>query len=223
VLIQHEEGAKDIGEVKALKIPSPLANRLVARADRNGGTLLNRDYTIIRRGNGLDTEYDVESEDKAPIDTSKYHGQFADVGAILEQQFNENAPPSPFATPSLAEAAAQNKKLGITGDEVDPRGSRSSTRDALKGAARDANTAVEDDDQPPFEGAPSGASESSPAPAAETAAPGAEDEVELDEGYLRSLHIDTLTTLLDKHGVKIPDSVELTTTAIVDYVVAHYA
>jgi hypothetical protein len=101
VLIQHEEGAKDIGEVKALKIPSPLANRLVARADRNGGTLLNRDYTIIRRGSGLDTEYDVESEDKAPLDLSKYQAQFADVGAILEQQFTENAPPSPQARPTL--------------------------------------------------------------------------------------------------------------------------
>jgi hypothetical protein len=97
VLIQFEAGAKDIGQVKALKIPRPLANRLIARADRNGGTLLNRDYTIIRRGNGLDTEYDVESEDKAPLDLSKYTGQWADVGAILEQQFEENALPSPIA------------------------------------------------------------------------------------------------------------------------------
>lgn len=90
VLIQHEEGAKDIGEVRALKIPRTLANKLVARAERNGGTLLNRDYTLIRVGSGFDTEYDVESEDKSPVDLGRY--THVDVDAILSQMWEENAP-----------------------------------------------------------------------------------------------------------------------------------
>lgn len=49
-----------------------------------------------------------------------------------------------------------------------------------------------------------------------------EDAV-LDEQYLRSLHIDHLTALLDKYGVVIPDPVDCTsTTEIVDYVVETY-
>lgn len=90
VLIQHEDGAKDVGEVRALKIPRTLANRLTARAERNGSTLLNRDYTIIRSGSGIDTEYDVETEDKSPLDLSKY--VHVDVDSILEQMWEQNAP-----------------------------------------------------------------------------------------------------------------------------------
>lgn len=63
------------------------------------------------------------------------------------------------------------------------------------------------------------------APAPETAAPGTtEEEAVLDEAYLRSLHIDHLVALLDKHGVAVPESVDAhSAKAIVDYVVATYS
>lgn len=138
VLIQHEDGAKDVGQVKALKIPRTLANRLMARAERNAGTLLNRDYTIIRSGQGLDTEYDVETEDKSGIDLSKY--QFVDVDAILEQQHRENAPapmPRLHSVPKVAELMAQgNHQAAID----------------VASAENKANgfTAPAEDDAPPF-------------------------------------------------------------------------
>lgn len=51
----------------------------------------------------------------------------------------------------------------------------------------------------------------------------AEEEQVLDEQYLRSLHIDNLVQLLDRYGVTIPDTVDVTSApAIVDYVVAEY-
>lgn len=70
----------------------------------------------------------------------------------------------------------------------------------------------------------SGPVELSPvAPAPDPAAPGTEDDVELDEAYLRSLHIDHLVAVLDKVGVVIPESVDTSTAkSIVDYVVTQF-
>lgn len=72
VVIVAEKDAKDEGQVALLKIPVDLANRLINKADRNGGTLLTRDYTLIRTGNSLDTTYDAEAEDKAPVNTEAF-------------------------------------------------------------------------------------------------------------------------------------------------------
>lgn len=55
-------------KVLPYKIPVTLADRLAVRAERNGGTLLSRDYVILKTGTGLDTEYDVDQEDKYPVD-----------------------------------------------------------------------------------------------------------------------------------------------------------
>lgn len=136
VLIQHEDGAKDVGQVRALKIPRTLANKLTIRAERSGNTLLDRDYTILRRGSGTDTEYDVEREDKAPMDLSKY--THVDVDAILSQQFDENAPPLVGVLPKqikgsddepakatgireqLKAAAAENKANGVVAEDEPP-------------------------------------------------------------------------------------------------------
>lgn len=145
VLIQHEDGAKDIGQVRALKIPRTLANRLTARAQRNQGTLLNRDYTIIRRGNGVDTEYDVESEDKAGLDLSKY--TFVDVDAILSQQFEENAPPqiSPRPTAQVLQAA---REIGLEPASIPGPGARKTATPVTREVA--AAVADEEGDEPPF-------------------------------------------------------------------------
>lgn len=56
------------------------------------------------------------------------------------------------------------------------------------------------------------------------AASGDTTDVELDEQYLRSLHIDNLCALLDRYGVSIPDHVDANSAkAIVDYIVSEYA
>lgn len=54
--------------VLPFSVPISLSDRLAVRAERNGGTLTNRDYVVLRSGDGFDTEYDVDQEDKYPVD-----------------------------------------------------------------------------------------------------------------------------------------------------------
>lgn len=74
------------GRVYGLKLPVDLANRLSLRNDRNNGTITNRDYTLIRTGSGLETDYDVEQEEKVPIDLSVY-ADHIDIEEMLSSQF----------------------------------------------------------------------------------------------------------------------------------------
>lgn len=62
---------KSFNAVSAYKVAVSLANRLTTRAERNGGTLLNRDYVIIRTGDGMETEYDVDQDEKYSVDTER--------------------------------------------------------------------------------------------------------------------------------------------------------
>lgn len=75
------------GQVVPLKLPLDLANRLVARYERNGDTLMNRDYTLHRMGKGLDTTYDVTPEDKSKFDASKH--DLIDLEKALIEQFED--------------------------------------------------------------------------------------------------------------------------------------
>jgi hypothetical protein len=75
------------GSVVPLKLPLDLANRLVARYERNGDTLLNRDYTLHRMGKGLDTTYDVTPEDRSKFDISKH--TLIDLEKALIEQFED--------------------------------------------------------------------------------------------------------------------------------------
>lgn len=77
----------ETGQVLPLKLPLDLANRLVARYERNGDTIVNRDYTLHRMGTGLDTTYDVTPEDKVEIDVSKY--TLFDLEKVLVEQFED--------------------------------------------------------------------------------------------------------------------------------------
>lgn len=75
------------GKVICLKMPVDLANRVTLKCDRNNGTLLDRDYTLIRTGKGLDTTYNVETEDKTNIDLSRY--EKIDAEALLVESYEE--------------------------------------------------------------------------------------------------------------------------------------
>lgn len=77
------------GKVIALKLPVDLANRVIAKCDRNGGTLLNRDLTLIRMGKGLDTTYDVEVEDKVQMDLTRFKTDWKDIEGLLEVAYND--------------------------------------------------------------------------------------------------------------------------------------
>jgi hypothetical protein len=75
------------GQSIPLKLPLDLANRLVARYDRAGGTICDRDYTLHRMGQGLDTTYDVTPEEKSKVDTSAHPA--IDLEKALIDQFED--------------------------------------------------------------------------------------------------------------------------------------
>lgn len=94
------------GQVVPLKLPLDLANRLVARYERYGNTITDRDYTLHRMGKRLETTYDVTPEEKQPMDLSRY--ELADLEKVLVHQFRdafgmddeeEDAPSSPRSGP----------------------------------------------------------------------------------------------------------------------------
>lgn len=93
--------------VVPLRIPSSLANRLMTRYERYG-TLTDRDYDLFRSGKGLNTEYDVETGDKANRRIAKY--ELLDLETVLEDAYNAafdvEVPESPNPLRGRSEAAA---------------------------------------------------------------------------------------------------------------------
>lgn len=107
----------DTGQVLPFKIPITLAKLLENRADRNGGTLLNRDYVVMRSGSGMDTSYDVDTDEKYVIDVAEKLKDASDIGAILEAAFVEQwGDPEEFV--EQAEAPKPSRSNGFTLEEV---------------------------------------------------------------------------------------------------------
>jgi hypothetical protein len=79
----------DKGVVLPYRIPSTVKKRCDTRAGRNDGSITTRDYTIIKSGQMLDTEYDVEQEEEYPIDWSKHEENISDLQEILKASFEE--------------------------------------------------------------------------------------------------------------------------------------
>lgn len=70
-------------------VPVTLADRLSVRAEKNGGTIVNRDYAILRSGDGFDTEYDVDQEDKYPVDLGELRKKISiDIQECFNESFN---------------------------------------------------------------------------------------------------------------------------------------
>lgn len=105
------------GDVRVLKMPLDLANRVTAKCDRNGGTLLNRDITLIRSGKSTDTTYDVEIEDKVAMNLDMYELQ--DAEAFLQQTFQDAIGSAPIASakPVKALHAVADEAQAQTDDE----------------------------------------------------------------------------------------------------------
>lgn len=79
----------EAARVLPFKIPISLAKVLETRSERNGNTLLNRDYVIIRKGSGMDTDYDADSDEKYPVDTAEKLKEASDINELLEAAFTE--------------------------------------------------------------------------------------------------------------------------------------
>ena len=77
------------GDVRAYKIPITLANALERRAERNNGTITNRDYAILKSGSGMDTTYDVDQESRYELDLDDLRKQGSDIEDLLRERFEE--------------------------------------------------------------------------------------------------------------------------------------
>lgn len=93
--------------VDVYKLPVKLVNRLSIRAERNGGTVTDRDYLVTRIGKDKDTEYDLESGNAAPVDISAY--ELPDIEKMLETSFRENWPD--FEADQILEQVEEIKKV----------------------------------------------------------------------------------------------------------------
>jgi hypothetical protein len=69
-----------------LKLPVTVANLLVSRQERYG-TLMDRDYILLRQGKKLKTTYDVDSEPKSKRKLDKY--DLLDLEEVLVNQFED--------------------------------------------------------------------------------------------------------------------------------------
>lgn len=112
------------GQVVPLKLPLDLANRLVARYERNGNTLTDRDYTLHRMGKRLETTYDVTSESgPQPMDLSRY--ELADLEQVLVGQFrdafgmDDESPEQDSAQPRLPESSEPAWEVDEDDDDLD--------------------------------------------------------------------------------------------------------
>jgi hypothetical protein len=76
----------DTDRVIPLQMPKDLANRLVARYERNG-TLTDRDFELSRSGEGLDTIYDLDAGSQDRKNIAKYTP--LDLLKVLDDSYND--------------------------------------------------------------------------------------------------------------------------------------
>jgi len=111
----------DKGVVLPYRIPSTVKKRCDTRAGRNDGSITTRDYTIIKSGQMLDTEYDVEQEEEYPVDWAKYADQVSDLQEILTASFEEvwgEGSAEKYAPGNAVEAEKKPRKRENVDDQI---------------------------------------------------------------------------------------------------------
>lgn len=179
------------GEVIPLKLPLDLANRLVARYERNGNTITDRDYTLHRMGKRLDTTYDVTPEDPSRVDASRY--QLIELEDALLHQFKEAF--------GLGEGEDVSSAGGLSGGQS----SGGPPADTDQGLDTDDGAGTADDDvpsepSPATDGVRGGTTDTAPA---EGAGGDEDDEDYLTEEEALKMTRSELKSLADECGVAI--------------------
>lgn len=172
------------GYIDLYKIPASIKDELNRFAERDGGSIMRRDYTIVRFEKDGGTKYSVDREDRNVIPEELYAGKLHDFEEALEAAFNEvwgpqdeqPDPSEPKSKPSLAQRTEEIR-------------SRSQER---RLAAQTEHTNVHnvpEDDDPPFE------------PAAQEAA----DQV-ITEDELRRMTLEQIRFVYQMAGLPLPDT-----------------
>ena len=74
---------RDSKQVRLLKLTGAMVENLIIKYERRG-TILDRDYSITRTGEGTDTKYHIEAEEKERFDQRNV--KLIDIIAYLDQQ-----------------------------------------------------------------------------------------------------------------------------------------
>jgi hypothetical protein len=75
--------------VLPFRIPMSLAKRVFARAERNEGIITNRDYVVMKSGKGMDTEYDIEADERYNVNLKDLLAKAMDIQEILAESYDE--------------------------------------------------------------------------------------------------------------------------------------
>ncbi len=111
----------DTGEVVPMKLPTTIKKKCESRAARNDGSITTRDYTLVKEGQSLNTEYDVEQEEKYRLDMSKYD-DLPDIEDILKAMFEDVWGPGSaeeYAQSAVPAKAAPRRKRETVDDQID--------------------------------------------------------------------------------------------------------
>jgi hypothetical protein len=103
--------------VLPFRIPMSLAKRVFSRAERNEGVITNRDYVVMKSGKGMDTEYDIESDERYNVNLKDLLAKALDVQEILSSSYDEiwgEAEDSP-----IVKAAAKPRERKVYIDDLD--------------------------------------------------------------------------------------------------------
>jgi hypothetical protein len=74
---------RDSKQVRLLKLTGAMIENLIIKYERRG-TIMDRDYSITRTGEGTDTKYHIEAEEKEAFDQRNI--KLIDIMAYLDQQ-----------------------------------------------------------------------------------------------------------------------------------------
>lgn len=143
--------------VVPFELGAKLADRLIRRAERNDGTLLSRDYLVVRSGKDLATEYEVEQDERYPVDIAGLwarRGEFS-IEDLLNKSYDEvhgdtqdkpKAKPVEDKVPDSLKSKEEKAKPADNDDEVDEATLRGMTRAQLKEIFEKAGFTGWDDD-----------------------------------------------------------------------------
>lgn len=134
--------------VNVYKVPKTVADKLDNRA-RRLGTVTDRDYTISRivsknADGSKKYDYDIEGQDKIPVDMEQLRPKFADIEQMLGEAFEQA-----WGDPDKAQQTRDGAELSESSDNLKSKLAAAQQREWTEGAKED----VPDWATPPAENA----------------------------------------------------------------------
>lgn len=185
------------GYVNLYKVPKSLMSKVMRHYDRIG-TLQDHDFEVIRDGNGKDTEYDLERQDKADFDFAKYEGSMLDHEEALQAAWDdyvnadvEVTQEEPSRLRAKRDAERPTKRRVRSAEEVEREEDAPSTRRApAKKGMTDLEAAAAGEDPPTEPQQPESSDE-------------AAEEI-ITEESIRAMGWDQLFSLAERAGLHVP-------------------